>query len=406
MKNKIILIIFILPIQLLAQRLYAPNFGMVVGGNFTTINVTHENYGGRGMGSLAAYFQNPISPYHSNRYLNRLDYTLEAGITWLGIRDVMSDKRFQGNYIDFSAYLNYVPDQMSDDLRLFIGFRPSYLTFTQSSILNYGAYQDILQDTQNLNLIGRLDYSAILGVSVNMGEVASFELRYAHSFTNQTNARVFNGRPSAVEVALRLSAVRIKDKLIKDERNLVSEMNRRASGTLLIMLEEPDEKLISQLVAEKKVEDAEFVRNLQRQTNENIIQAFRSHFDFCKVEFFMNSNANAVARGKFENVFVYDNLTPKPYVDFDTTNYFIGAFVEDVSDYTHKPDYGFYLYDKNFVQLGKPYNTNANTMGLFVGGDPLNYFRRVKTSGYFPDDFNKVIKKVNGKLQLARIAVN
>jgi hypothetical protein len=172
------------------------------------------------------------------------------------------------------------------------------------------------------------------------------------------------------------------------------------------MLEEPDEKLIAELVREQKVQDANFVRNLQYQTNLNIIESFRSEFNFCKVLFFMNHNAHKVGMGKFEGVFVDDKLKPKLDVDFDTTNYFIGSFIEDVSDYTNKPDYGLYLYDKNFKQLPKPFNTNANAMGIFVGGDPFNYFRRVKTSGYFPDDFKKVLKKVNGKLQLGRIAVN
>jgi len=406
MKKLLFVCGLLLPLGLLAQRLYEPNFGMVLSGNFSTVHANHENYVGRGMGSIAAFFQNPITPYHSNRYLNRLDYTVEAGLSWLGFRDANSDKRFQANYIDLSLYLNYVPDQMSDDLRLFLGFRPSYLNFTQSSILNFGEYRDIISDTQNINQIGRMDYCGVIGVSVNMGDVANLELRYVHSFTNNTNRLYFNGRPSAVEVGLRLSAIRLRDKLIKEEKSLVGDLNKRAQGTLLVMLEEPDERLIKQLVEENKVRDADFVRNLQYQTNKNIIQAFRSEFDFCKVEFFMNTNAHKVGKGDFEGVFIDDNLLTKPLVDFDTSNYFIGSFIEDVSDYTHKPDYGLYLYDKNFVQLPKPYNTSANTMGLFIGGDPLNYIRRVKTSGYFPDDFKKVLKKVNGKLQLGRIAVN
>ena len=406
MKRLIFIWILVSPLSLLSQRLYEPNFGMVLSGNFSTSHFNSENYVGRGMGSIAAYFQNPITPYSINRYLNRLDYTVEAGLSWLGFRDASSDKRFQANYIDLSMYLNYVPDKMSDDLRLFIGFRPSYLNFTQSSVLNFGVYRDLLADTQNVNEIGRLDYSGVIGVSVNMGEVASFELRYVHSFTNNTDANAFNGRPSAFEVGLRLSAIRLRDKLVKEEKSLVGDLNKKAAGTLLIMLEEPDEKLIAELVREQKVQDADFVRNLQYQTNLNIIESFRSEFDFCRVLFFMNTNAHKVGMGKFEGVFVDDKLKPKTNVDFDTNNYFIGSFIEDVSDYTNKPDYGLYLYDKNFKQLPKPFNTNANAMGIFVGGDPFNYFRRVKTSGYFPGDFRKVIKKVNGKLQMGRIPMN
>lgn len=406
MKKILLISSFIMPLNLLAQRLYEPNFGMVLSGNFSTIHANHEKYVGRGMGSISAFFQNPISPYHSNRYLNRLDYTVEAGLSWLGFRDANSDKRFQANYIDLSLYLNYVPDQMSDDLRLFLGFRPSYLNFTQSSILNFGTYTDILSDTQNTNQIGQIDYCGVIGVSVNMGDVANLELRYVHSFTNNTNQLFFNGRPSAVEVGLRLSAIRLRDKIVKEEMNLVGDLNKRAKGTLLVMLEEPDEKLIKQLVDEAKIKDASFVRDLQFQTNKNIIQAFRSEFDFCRVEFFMNKDANLVAKGKFDGVFIDDNLIPKYSVDFDTNNYFIASFIEDISAYTQKQDYGLYFYDKNFIQLTKPYNTSANNMGLFIGGDPLNYIRRVKTSGYFADDFKKVLKKVNAKLQLARIPVN
>jgi hypothetical protein len=403
---KHLILMMIVPFYMQAQRIYEPSFGMILNGNFTTIHSQHENFVGRGLGSIAAYFQSPITPYHTNRYLNRLDYTAELGAAWLGFRDFNTDKRFQSNFIDLSVYLNYVPDRMSDDLRLFVGVRPSYLTFTQTSVLDFGVYKDVSQDSQNLNTRGDIDFSGVVGLTINMGSVASLELKYVHSFTNATTATTFKGRPSAFEIGVRLSALRLRDKIVSDEGALVKDLNKRAQGTLLFMLEEPDEKLINALVMEKRVEDANFVRKLQNQTNLNIIKEMRANFDFCKVEFFMNSKAHQVSRGNFEGVFVDDNLNSKEGVTFDTANYFIGSFVEDVSEYTRKPDYGLYLYDKNFVQLKKPYNTSSNNLGIYVGGDPMNYFRRVKTSGYFPEDFRKVIKKVNGKLQVGRIPVS
>ncbi|MDZ4666475.1 MAG: hypothetical protein SGJ00_01200 [bacterium] len=405
MKIRFILIMLVVPVLLKAQKLLEPNFGMILNANFSTIHIPNENYVGRGMGSLGAYFQSPITPYHTNRYLNRLDYIAELGLSWMGFRDFATDKRFQSNFVDLSLYLNYVPDKMSDDLRLFVGVRPSYLTFTQTSVIDFGVYKDVSQDTQNLNVLGDIDYSGIIGVSVNMGSVASLELKYVHSFTNQSTPSTFKGRPSAVEIGIRLSAIRLRDKLVVDETNMVNDLNKRAQGTMLFMLEEADEKLINTLVQEKRVSDANFVRNLQTQTNLNIMRELRANFDFCKVEFFMNSKAHQVNKGDFNGVFVDDQLQPKELVSFDSTNYFIGSFVEDVSEYTRKPDYGLYLYDKNFVQLPKPYNTQVNNLGIYVGGDPMNYFRRVKTSGYFPEDFRKVIRKVNGKLQLGRIPV-
>jgi hypothetical protein len=405
MKIYIKQLIFMLFVPFLgeAQRIYEPSFGMILNGNFTTIHSQHENFVGRGLGSIAAYFQSPITPYHTNRYLNRLDYTAELGASWLGFRDFNTDKRFQSNFVDLSLFINYVADRMSDDLRFFVGVRPSYLTFTKTSVLDFGVFKDLSSDSQNLNKTGDLDYSGIIGVTVNLGDVASLELKYVHSFTNKSTPKVFEGRPSAIEIGVRLSALRIRDKIVHDEGLVVKDLNKRAQGTLLFMLEEPDEKLINALVLEKRVEDANFVRKLQTQTNLNIIKEIRENFDFCKVEFFMNNKAHQVSKGDFEGVFVNDQLGFKEGVTFDTSNYFIGSFVEDVSEYTRKPDYGLYLYDKNFIQLGKPYNSQINNLGIYVGGDPLNYFRRVKTSGYFPEDFRKVIKKVNGKLQMGRI---
>lgn len=406
MKKQLLILLLLCNFGLNAQKLTESNYGMVLIGNFTTIHSKFENYAGRSMGSFGIFYQRPFSPYHANRYLNRLDFVVEPAMTWLGYRNTDSDKRFSSTYIDLNYYVNYVPDRMSDDLRLFCGIRPSVLTYSKTSVIEYGTYKDLPSDTQNLNVNGDLAFSGVIGLSVNMGNVASLELKYVHSFTNKITATTYQGRPSSFEIGLRLSAVRLKTKMVDEEANLVAEVNKKAKGTLLVMLEEPDEKLIEQLLAEKNIDDADYVRKLQEQTNGNIINEFRNNFDFCKVEFFSNNNAHKVNRGDFSNIFLDDNLKPKPSVSLDTSNYFIASFVEDVSILTQKMDYGLYFYDGKFIQLGKPYNSTANGMGIFAGGDPQNYIRRIKTSGYFPEDFRKIIKKTNARLQLARISVN
>ena len=90
----------------------------------------------------------------------------------------------------------------------------------------------------------------------------------------------------------------------------------------------------------------------------------------------------------------------------DSGDYFIASFIEDISDITNKPNYGLFVYDKSFVQMGKPYNVNQNSMGIFVGGDPMNYFRRVKSNTYTPDEFRKIIKRFNDRLQVGKIPIN
>jgi len=406
LKKQLLILLLLTHLGSNAQKLTESNYGMVLNGNFTTIHSKFENYVGRGMGSFGIFYQRPFSPYHANRYLNRLDFIVEPSMNWLGYRDNTSEKRYTSTYIDMAFYVNYVPDRMSDDLRLFCGIRPSVLTYSKTSIIEFGTYKELPSDTQNLNVNGDLDFCGVVGVSVNMGSVASLELKYVHSFTNKITATAYQGRPSIFEIGLRLSAVRLKTKMVDEEANLVAEVNKKAQGTLLVMLEEPDEKLIEQLLADKKIEDANYVKKLQEQTNKNIIKEFRNNFDFCKVEFFSNNNAHKVNRGDFSDIFLDDNLLPKPSVSFDTANYFIASFIEDVSQLTQKMDYGLYFYDHKFIQLGKPYNSTSNGMGIFAGGDPQNYIRRIKTSGYFPEDFRKIIKKTNARLQLARIAVN
>jgi hypothetical protein len=145
---------------------------------------------------------------------------------------------------------------------------------------------------------------------------------------------------------------------------------------------------------------------MQEQTNKVIIKEFRNNFNFCKLQFFMNTDAQKVAKGDFTGIFVDDNLNSISGNVPDSGNYFIASFIEDISDITTKPNYGLFVYDKTFIQKGKPYNVNQNSMGIFVGGDPMNYFRRVKANTYTSDEFRKIIKRFNDRLQLGKIPVN
>ncbi|MBC7383286.1 MAG: hypothetical protein H7296_09910 [Bacteroidia bacterium] len=398
-----LLLVYIIPGFIQAQS-YEPNYGIILNLNYPTLGGTFDNYIGRGFGSFGMYYQRPFNAYHSNSLFNSFDYTLEPAYSVIGFRDQQLDKLYTGNYIDFSGYLNYIPDRMSNDLRIILGLRPSVMINNATEKPdNNGGYTTSSFDPINQNSIGRFDISGLLGIGVSLGEVASLELKYSYSLTNNTTALIINGRPSYLEFGIRLSAIKIRDKLISNEKNIVAELNKRSQGTMLIMLESPNERLIHQLIVEKRSEDADFVRSLQLQTNKNIMAQFAKYFTFCKVLYFMDTEADKVSRRNFNNVFIDQNLTPIPEVSFDTSNYMLGSFCEDVSDYTRKPDYGLYIYDGKFIQLDKPYNTVSNNMGIYIGGDPLNYFRRIKTSGYHPEEFGKVIRKFNDRLHRIKI---
>lgn len=396
-------------IQLNAQggKGYEPNFGICLHANFPTIKQLNPDLLGRTLGGFGIFYQRPISPYHTNRYFNSLDFTVEAGYSSIGARDENIDKRYRANYADMSFYLNYIPDRMSDDLRLYLGVRPSYLLYSETQALQDGSYIILNGDAFNQNQAGDIDFGALAGLNVSLGNVASLELRYVYGFTNQISTLRYKGRPSTVEVALKLSGIKIRDKIVEQEQSQVKELNKFSRGTLLIMLETPDEKLIADLKSKGMLEEADQVAKMQELTNKMVIQEFRNHYNFSKIAFFMNTDAPKVAKGDFTDVLVDDMMNKIPGGSApDSGNYFIASFIEDISEISKKPSYGLYVYDKNFIQLGKPYNVNQNSMGIFVGGDPMNYFRRVKANAYTPDEFRKIIRRFNNRLQLAKIPVN
>jgi hypothetical protein len=395
--------------NLLAQggkKGFEPNFGLALSANFPTVSFSNPDLVGRTLAGFSVFYQRPISPYHTNRYFNRLDYTIEPGFMSVGSRNENTDKRFKSNYIDLNLMLNYIPDRMSEDMRLFFGVRPSYLIYNESQVIENGNYRTLSNDPENLNKQGDIDLGLIFGVNVSLGNIASVELRYVQSLTNNISPTQYLGRPSAIEVAIKLSGLSIKDKIISNEMTMVSELGKRSAGTLLVMLETPDEKLIESLRRENRDSDVAMLKELQDQTNRLVIKEFTKHFKFCDLAFFMNTDAPKVARGELTGIFVDEQLKPTSDPAIDTNNFFIASFIEDVSMYTHKPDYGLYVYDKTFMQLGKPYNESQNAMGLFAGGDPVNYFRRVKSTGYSAEEYRKIIIRFNDRLVYGKIPTN
>jgi hypothetical protein len=410
MKNIFLAICFMCSgFNLMAQsgkKGFEPNFGLALNANFPTVTINNSDLVGRTLAGFSIFYQRPLSPYHTNRYFNRLDYTIEPGFMSMGARNENTDKRYKSNYIDLSLMLNYIPDRMSEDMRLFCGLRPSYLMYSETQIIENGNYRTLSSDPENLNKQGDIDLGLIFGVNVSLGNIASVELRYVQSLTNNITTSQYFGRPSAIEVAVKLSGLSIKDKIVSNEMEIVSELSKRSTGTLLVMLETPDEKLIESLLKDKRDADVDMLKNLQEQTNRMVIKEFTQHFKFCELAFFMNTNAPKVARGELSGIFVDEQLKPTSDPSIDSNNFFIASFIEDVSMYTHKPDYGLYVYDKSFMQLGKPYNESQNAMGLFAGGDPVNYFRRVKSAGYSSEEYRKIIIRFNDRLVYGKIPTN
>ena len=390
-----IFIVFLSCFHLQAQ--VKVHYGMFANLNFPMVTGKPTDAVGRGLFSLGGFYQSPFTPYHSNKFLNSLDFTTELSMNYIGFRDKQTDFRYNNYYIDPAFFVNYIPDRMSDDLRLMIGLRPSVLLYQNNERSNFGTYEIVRNEDRNKYQSGDLDFGICSGISLSMGNVARVEVKYTYSLTNKINDLSVKGRPSIIEFGLKLSAVDVRNTIYKNEKSLSEQLQKQSKGTLLVMLETPNEKIIQKLKNQNKLEEINYLYNHQKQTNQMVISEFKKHFSFCPVLFFMDSNANQITKKDFEGFILDEKLNPIK-IEFDTTNYFIAAFCEDVSVVTNKIDYGLYFYDERFIQFKKPYNIGSNNMNIFANGDPISYFKRLKVT-YNQNDFSKIIRKSSMRLQ-------
>jgi hypothetical protein len=373
------------------------HYGLFGNLNFPMVSGKTTDAVGRGLFGVGAFYQSAFTPYHHNKFLNSLDFTAELSMNYIGFRDKQTDFRYNNYYIDPAFFINYIPDRLSDDLRLMIGLRPSILMYQNNEKSDFGTYTIVRNEDRNLYKNGDLDFGLTGGISLSMGNIARIEVKYTHSFTNKMSDQIIKGRPSLIEFGLKLSAVDVRNTLTKREKTLSDQLLKQSKGTLLVMLETPNEKVIRKLKARNKTEEIYYLFEYQKQTNKMVIDEFKKQFDFCKIIYFMDSSAYKISKRDFNGAFVNAALEPIA-TDFDTSNYFIAAFCEDVSVVTNKIDYGLYFYDANFIQFRKPYNIGANNLNIFANGDPMSYFKRLKVT-YNQNDFARIIKKANMRLR-------
>lgn len=392
-------ILFISLIYLIGHKASAQtHYGLYMDMNFPTVSGHIPNYVGRGLGGFGVFLQAPFTPFHSNPFLNRLDFSAEAGLTYIGFRDKQSDFRYNNYYFDPSIYVNFIPDRMSDDLRLMLGVRPSFLMFQNNEDFNMGSYQIVRNESRNAYEKGDFDLGLAAGVSVSLGNIARVELKYTHSFTSQLSNTYIKGRPSFIEMGLKLSAVDIRETINKRDKELGKQLENASKGTLLVMLGTTDARVLDKMKKMGKMEEANHLVKMEQIAAQNQMQAFEKQFDFCKVLYFYDTCANQVSMGNFSGVFDANYQAGV----FDTSNYMIAAFCEDASDYTNKIDYGLYFYNKNFQQLKKPYNVSANFLGIFAGGDPSNYFKRARYL-HTSAEFSRIVKRASARLQRSKV---
>lgn len=380
----ICIVLFIQPAFITAQNLFEKiDFGVKSSLNFCTIGTNYEKYNGNGGFSLGMF--------GSYKYNSKNNITIEPLYTTTSFCERQIDAYYQYSLLDFN--INHSFGFWEDNvIQFYTGIRPSMLLQFDSKKIISGNYIPF-ESPINTNKTTQLDLGINAGIAIKLSPVVSFELGYTYSISDQNNNSTIKGRPSTLEATIKLSAVDIKKYF--DNRELVAKAKIKAlkNGSLFVMLPTLSEKELSRLNETSKAKAQADLLLM----NKNTILAFTNHFNFSKTYFFMDSSINKILTGSFNNVFVNADLQIDTTIQIASENFFIASFCNDLYAFNQQINFGLFVYDDKFNQLGKPYTAPSQMFGIFNDEDPLNYFRtrKIYTSKL---SFAKMVKKLNNRL--------
>jgi len=365
-------------------------YGMKFGVNYPTIGASNDTYSGLAGVTLGMFFSKPFA--------NHFAWYIEPSFSSVGFRNASIETRFRNYYLEAGAFCYYYPSQYNTDFAFIGGFRPSYLLSHKSQVFELGTFNDKSLDL-NKNKNGQIDVTAMMGVSVSMSPILNLELVYNLGLTNQNTSDEVKGRPSTIELNLRLNAVALKRSLDGQNQSVEEMVRNYHKGVLLVMLITPNEKEIKRLTAANRMADVELLQNEIKIRNTKVIKEFGRNFSFAPVYYFMDTNVYRVISGNLEGVFVNANLEIDPAIKVNTDNYFIASFCEDISEYTKRKHFGLFVYDKQMNQLDKPFNhPNQLASPVFDYVVVNNQENKTRRPSYITVPFDRLVSKLNTRL--------
>ncbi len=353
--------------------------------NLSTIGTQYGKYNGSGNYSAGLFIN-----YSA---LNSLSLAIEPTFTQSGFREKQTDSKYTYQHLDFNlnAYLSLFGD---DALMFYLGIRPAYLLNFKSETLNNGNYvRSNLNENKNQN--GQLELGINAGFAVQLSSVVNFEIGYMYSATNFNNNTQLKGRPSLVEITLKLNVVDLANIIENREKTAKEQIKNYQKGILLVMLPTLTDK---DLLKIKDEGDRAYAVNELRIRNLKVINEFLKGYTFTPVYFFADTNVNKVVTGNFDGIFLDRNLNLDTTIKPTKTNdVLIASFCSDLYNYSEKISYGLFVYDSQLNQLQKPYTIPSQMFGLYSDGDPMNYFK-TKRINYTNMPFERMIKKFNSRM--------
>jgi hypothetical protein len=365
------------------------NFGIKLGVNYSMLGASYASFNGAAMPIIGMFYTKPA--------LRFLDVTGEFGFSAIRVKKNQSDTRYNYSYLDGTLIGTLYPSGDNNDFAFLLGFRASYLMSYSTEVFTIGNYTRTTDPT-NLNEQGSMAYSALVGMSVRLSPIVNIELTYLPTLNSSNIPQSLEGRPSTIEIGIRLNASGIR--MQSDQEISTNKLTAQAmkNGAAFVMLTTVNENEIKALRDAGLTADAEEIELEMKLRNLAIAKAFRENFNLSKLYFFYDSTASKIQRGDFRNVFLDKNLQPSSSIVFnDSQSYYIVSFCEDISAYTDRTQFGLYVYDDNFIQLPKPFNTPSQLISPVLEGDPLNYFKK-RRYNFSLVPFEKYITKLQARI--------
>lgn len=363
------------------------NFGAKAGINYSMIGNKSSRYAGLVMPSLSGFI--------SYQPVQTATFVAEAGYSGNGFRQQQNDTKYQMDGIDLSLYSMIYPSRTSNDLAFVFGIRPSLLIAHSTEAFKAGSFFS-LSDPYNQNKNGQIDVGAVFGISLALSPVVNIELLYQAGLSDRNDASTIKGKPSAIEIGLRLNAQGIQDMQQSKADKLREQVSQYRKGVMLVMLPTPAEAQLAELRRRGAESLIILIEDNYAVNNRIIMNEFSREFNFCPVYFFYDKDAYKVVSGNTSGIFLNKDFQIDSTLNIDTAGYFVSSICYDLSHYTQRNQLGLYVYNNKLVQLDKPFNPNL--IDFMNSGNPIDYLNGRKMLTYNPYIIRKKIRKLNSRL--------
>lgn len=338
-----------------------------------------------------AFFAPSVGAMLHNRIGRKWGYSIAFRFTTRGFISGDYKSKLKNRYLDMEAGVHR---EIVSGLNLEVGIAAHHLynSFLQFTDVNRNYQQVKISDT---GFQSNVDF--YLGTSIQLEEQIKLGLR-AYS-----EARLRNSPSFEMFVSFQ-----IPEKIAPNDRevrkmNAHTQIRELRSGTLLVRLHTLD-RSIATLRANGMPEQAKKIEEKVDEQNQELLQAFARHFDFCKVYFFYSVETSDILNGNYENRIldakgnIVTNFQPSgtlffaengPFPQDTTTAYYdyalihseSGAKVEKIPVYRRSPEFGvFCIKDAQMNALQDPFPFYVKTYGDYI------YYRK-------PNDFIAVLNQ-------------